>query len=930
MVDATFKVLGPVQVRWPDGRQVQLGGKLCAVLATLLVNVNTVVSRERMVATLWEEPPASAIANLHTYVSQLRRALPPETRLSTKDTGYLLEAAVEEVDLLRFEQAVRLAHAAAEQGDLQAVARQYESALSMWRGRPAEGTTLAGPMLARVTELEERLAAARLDWAEAKIALGLPANAIEDLRLFVAEQPLRERAWHLIMLAHSQAGQRDKALEAFRQARSVLIDELGLEPGEELQQLQAGILAGTMVVNGSAPRAGVYRLPSDVKHFSGREAELAALDAFVLTEDEEPPYTATTCVISGTGGVGKTALAVHWAHRVREHFPDGQLYVDLQGFSPGATQMPSAQAVRILLGFLQPPHHGIPSTFEEQVGLYRNLLAGKRVLVILDNARETDQVRPLLSPSPGSLTLVTGRTVLTGLIATEGAHLLRLSPLSHAEAGRLLKRRLGQDRVSAEREAADDIIRTCAGLPLALGIVAARAIIDAGLPLTALAEELQAESTRLDALQTDELSTDLREVFGSSYGVLPAAAAGAFAQLGLAPGPDISLTAAASLIGRSVVQARSLLRTLETAHLLHQHVPGRYRMHDLVRLYAIERAARDLSEDERAAAVRRLVDFYLHTSYVADLLLSPRRRGMFELAPAAPGCLPRNLADAATAQEWFRAEHPCLLAAQRLAAEHGLHLAVWQLAWTLDTFHLGHNLLQTSVSTWRMASTVEHPEDSAAHALIHQMLGRACARAGHHEESLPHLAEALSLYERSGDIPGQAYVRHTLALAWEQQGEHEQALVHLEHALRLYRKVGDTTEEANALNSLGWNHALLADFADAQRHCEQALVLNRRHGDRLGEAATLDSLGYIAHNTGHHAQALDYYHHALDLRRASGYASKEAETLSRLGDTYHALGRHTEAAQSWNHALIIYRAQAHTTKTRHVQAKLDALRTLSI
>ncbi|SEH00933.1 DNA-binding transcriptional activator of the SARP family [Nonomuraea solani] len=927
MVDATFHILGPVRVCRPDGQQIRLTGMQRAVLAGLLLHVNAPVSRERLVEGLWEGPPPSAVANLQTYIAQLRKALPPETRLLTRGKAYLLEARAEEVDLLEFEQATRSARGAAEEGDLRTAVDRFERALAMWRGAPAEGTTLAGPMIARVAELEERLAAVRLDWAEAKLALGrpgeVPAEVIEDLGLFVADQPLRERAWRLLMLAHARAGQRDKALETFQRARSVLADQLGLEPGEELQRTQAAVLAGTLPASEPAPWSAGCRLPADIRHFTGREDELATLDGILQAE---PSRAATTCVISGTGGVGKTSLAVHWAYRVRDRFPDGQLYVDLRGFSPVSAPLPVEEAVRVLLGLLQVPHHRMPATFEEQIALYRSLLAGRRVLVLLDNARNPDQVRPLLPPYPEALTLVTGRTALTGLIATEGAHLLRLAPLSGEQAGRLLARRLGRDRLDAERAAADDIIRTCAGLPLALGVIAARAIFNAGLPLAALAEELQAETTRLDALRTDELGTDLREVFGSSYRVLAPATARAFAHLGLAPGPDIGLPAAAGLIGHPVARARTLLQSLETAHLLWQHVPGRYQMHDLVRLYAIERAEHDLSAEDRSAAVRRLVDFHLHTSHDANRLLSPHRRVVIELGAAAPGCPPHALPDAAAAQSWFRAEHSCLLATQRLAAGHGLDVAAWQLAWTLDTFHLRHNLLQASVSTWRTAArAVEHVSDPDTHALVHQMLARACARAGHHEESLTHFAEALTRYEDSGDLAGQAHVQHALAIAWEDREEPERAVFHLEEALRLYAKLDDPVAEANALNSLGWNQALLTDFAGARRNCEQALVLQRRHGDRVGEAATLDSLGYIAHHGGEYAEALDHYQRALALRRENGNAGQEAETLSHLGDTYHALRRDAEAARVWSQALAIYQDQHRTAQTEHVQARLAAL-----
>ncbi|TDC02836.1 tetratricopeptide repeat protein [Nonomuraea longispora] len=930
MADAFFNVLGPVQVCRTDGRQVHLTGKQRAVLATLLVNANTVVTKERLIDALWEDPPPSAIPNLVTYIAGLRKALPSGTRLVTMETGYLFEADAEEVDLLRFEHVIRLARSKAEEGDLHAAVCRYEEALSMWRGKPAEGTNLAGSMAARLAELEHRLAVARLAWADVKLALGQPADVIENLRLFIAEQPLHERAWYSLMLAHSQAGQRDRALEVFQHARAVLVDELGIEPGDELQQLQAVILAGPTRSSGCTAETPIWQLPSDVEYFSGRDAELATLDRLLPSAGERPPSTATICVISGAAGIGKTCLAVHWARRVRDLFPDGQLYVDLQGFSPASTPMTAAEAVRVLLGLLQPPHHQIPSSCAEQMRLFRALLTGRRVLILLDNAREPDQVRPLLPPSPGSLTLVTSRDALTGLIVANGAHLVRLSPLSDSHAGELLARRLGEHRIAAERDMVDAIVKTCAGLPLALGVVAARAIVNDGLPLAALAEELQSETTRLDALQTDELSTDLREVFGSSHRVLTPQAAGTFAHLGLAPGPDISLPAAASLIGQTVPQTRMLLRSLETAHLLHQHAPSRYRMHDLVRLYAIERAGLDLGADDRSAAVRRLVDFYLHTSHAADHLLSPHRRGTVELDPPAPGCLPAALADAAAAQDWFRAEHPCLLATQRLAAEHDLHAAVWQLAWTIDTYHLAHNLLPGCVAAWRLASSsAERLNDPAVHALVHRLLGRACARAGHYEESLSHLDDALALYEGSGDIAGQALVHHTLAVTQGNRGEHEQTLFRLKHALQLYRDVDDPLGEANVLNSLGWSHALLGDFAEAMGHCEQALALLSRHGDRLGESAALNNLGYIAHHTGRHEQAVDRYRHALTLRREFGHVGLEADTLTHLGETYRALSRYAEADRAWSQALAIYQAQHNTVSMRRVQARLEVMREAS-
>jgi tetratricopeptide (TPR) repeat protein len=770
---------------------------------------------------------------------------------------------------------------------------------------------------ARLAELEERSTEARLDFADSKLAVGRHAEVIAEMRCFLADRPLCERAWHVLMLAYAAAGQRDRSLDAYREARAQLVGELGIEPTDALQRAHREILSGHEGRSAPVTLAAPQPLPPGIGCFTGREGELAALDAILPAAGTSPSAT-TTCVITGPGGVGKTLLAVHWARQVSDRFPDGELYVDLRGFSPGAAPVRPAEAVHVLLGFLGVPRDGMPPTFEEQLGLYRTVLSGRRILLILDNVRESDQVRPLLPHAPGSLVLMTSRAALTGLVAAEGAHLVRLEPLSDTEATELLRRRLGADRTSAEPGAVAEIVAACAGLPLALGIIAARALGSAALPLATLAGELREEGARLDALDTGEAGSDLREVFGSSYRALAGGAALALTQLGLATGPDIGLPAAARLFDLPAAPARRVLRTLETASLLHRHADGRYRMHDLVRLCAIERVDPELG----AAAAERLVTYYLRTSYLADRRLSPHRRGSIGLAvPPQDGPT-----DAAGAYVWFRNEHACLLAAQQLAVEHGLHRAAWQLAWTLDTFHLRDNLNEECLASWRIAlRAVAQMPGRAEHALVHRMLGRACARAACHVESFAHFGVALATYSELGDVAGAAHVHHGLAVAWEDGDDHEHALVELGLALPLYRAVGDEVGEANVLNSMGWNRAMLADFGAAAELCEQAMVLLRRHTDRVGEAATLDSLGYIAHHTGHLVEALDFYQGALAMRRDNGNASQVAETLAHLGETYREFGRFAEAGQAWRQAAAIYADQHRVAKMSSVRARLDAL-----
>ncbi|MGW0277907.1 NB-ARC domain-containing protein, partial [Streptomyces sp. NPDC003006] len=421
----------------------------------------------------------------------------------------------------------------------------------------------------------------------------------------------------------------------------------------------------------TAPAAPVLRqLPAPPALFTGRTRELNALSA-TLEGQGDRGGTVVISAIGGTGGIGKTYLALHWAHHHTERFPDGQLYVDLRGFDPSGEPMASTVALRGFLDALGVESAAVPGDAEAQVGLYRSLVVGKRILVVLDNARDTAQVVPLLPGSPSCTVVVTSRHQLGGLVTAYMAKPLTLDALSEAEARQLLARQLGEDRLAAEPQAATAILERCAGLPLALSIVAARAATQPGFPLAHLAEELAETSTRLDALDAGDLSADLRAVFACSYRALEPAAARAFVLLGLAPGPDISLRAAAGLMGHTVPRARVLLRTVEAAHLIRQHTPSRYQLHDLVRLYAAERGHHDLDQPRCTAALRRLADFYLHTAHHASQLLDPHGTLELGLDPPAAGCTPHRVADAATAREWFAAEDACVRATHQFAYDQG-------------------------------------------------------------------------------------------------------------------------------------------------------------------------------------------------------------------------------------------------------------------
>ncbi|WP_308197917.1 protein kinase domain-containing protein [Saccharopolyspora soli] len=666
------------------------------------------------------------------------------------------------------------------------------------------------------------------------------------------------------------------------------------------------------------------QLPAAPRLFVGRRDELDRLDA-TLHDASDTAAVVVISAIAGAGGIGKTWLALHWAHQHADQFPDGQLYVNLRGFDPTGQPMSSAVAVRGFLDGLGVDPAAIPADPDAQVGLYRSLVAGRRMLIMVDNAADTTQVVPLLPGSSSSTVLVTSRRHLTGLVTTHGAGLLDLEVLPDGDARDLLARHLGPDRLAAEPEAVDEILGYCAGLPLAISIVAARVATHPDLPLAALAEELRDRTARLDALDAGELAANLRAVFACSHHALDSTTAAVFGLLGLALGPDINLSAAASLTALSAKEVRTVLQTLESAHLAQQHLPGRYRMHDLVRLYATDTAERDLAEEVREAALRRLVDHYLHTAFASDQLLEPLRPAI-ALDPPVPGSHPDRLADSTTALAWFETEHPHLLASQQAAVERGWHTVVWQLAWTLNTFHFRRGHRHDEMAVWQAGmAAAAHLPDPTARIAAHKYLGYACSTLARHEEATEHFQQGLALAEQTEDLLGQAHAHHALAAAWARSGEDRQALEHSTRALRLYQALDMDSQEARALNAVGWFSAHLGLYDQARSHCQAALELCRRHHDREGEAHTLDSLGFLAHRTGQHTEAVGHYQQALTLLRDVGNTYQEPGTLDKLGHSHAALGQHDQARAVWQQALELYHDQGRHDDADRVQRQRDAL-----
>ncbi|UWP87556.1 tetratricopeptide repeat protein [Dactylosporangium fulvum] len=647
------------------------------------------------------------------------------------------------------------------------------------------------------------------------------------------------------------------------------------------------------------PKERPRQLPLAVPQFVGRHAELAVLDACLDEQVARP--SVVVFAVSGMPGIGKTSLALHWAHRVADRFPGGQLYVNLRGYDAMDAVEP-ADALRGFIEALGVQPNRIPADVEGRTGLYRSLLAHRRMLVVVDNARDSAQVRPLLPGTGGCVVVVTSRDRLSDLIAAECAQPLNLNVLTDDESMSLLAARLGARRLAAEPVAAADIISATGRLPLALSIVAAHAAVHPGFPLDAIAAGLHADDARLDALADG----DVRAAFSWSYLALSRPAARLFRLLGLHPGPDLTVGAAAALLGRSPADVTPLLRELTRLHLLTEHVPGRYTFHDLLRAYAAELTRSSEPADERRAALHRLFDHYLHSAYPAAVSLQPQ---WTTIDPVEP--LPSNASSPARGHDealaWFAAEHQVLVRAVRQAAETGFDAYAWQLAWTLTTFFAPRGLWHDQFVVQQSAlAAAERSDDLAGQAIANRMLSRAETRLGDLDNAEARLRRALDLYGRLGDPANQAQTLHNHAELCYMRGRPDEGLVHGYEALRLYRLAGNRAGEARTLNAIGWLHAATGDYHQAITSCADALAQQRASDDRNGQAATLDSLGFAYYRLGEHKRAADCYEQAIQLFRDSADRYHEAETLLRLGEVREAMADTAEAADAWRRAARIF------------------------
>jgi DNA-binding SARP family transcriptional activator len=950
-----FRLLGPLEIRAGEDWLGIGAPKWRSVLAALLVNAGQIVPADVLINEVWgDAPPAKAGNLISIYVLRLRRLMgdTDSTLLVTRAPGYVLRLAPDDTDAQVFETLVREGRRAHAAGDPERAAAQLAEALALWHGSP-----LADVPATTLVETEaERLAELRLDAAElrikAELACGSHAQVIPELRRLLADHSLRENLWLLLMQALDGAGRHAEALEAYGQARGVLAEELGVDPGAELRQYYAdllakddaltkgaadapgSILAGTVAASSpqpvpAGPEASIPRtvpapaqLPADVADFTGREDQVRHLCDLLTGGMNADPGAVPIALVAGSGGLGKTSLAVHAAHRVRGSFPDGQLYVDLLGASP--QPLTPADVLARFLRDLGVDGRDIPADEDERAARYRTVLAERRMLMVLDNARDAAQVRPLLPGTASCAVLVTTRSRMPDLASTR---LVDLNVLDDDEALTLFTRVVGDERAAAEPEATAELLLACAGLPLAIRICAARLATRSGWTIGALAGRLRDEHRRLDELRVGDMA--VRASFQVSFASLPArdqpdgiAPADAFCLLGLWHGPSISSEAAAALFGTPGNLAEDALEILVDAHLLESPAPGRYKFHDLLRVYASERAVADLPGPDRDAALGRLLGWYMRTADAAGAAVSPRSRYTMPLDTPDHDVPPLAFGGAQEALAWYDSERANVLAATRQAAASGRHDIAWRLPVPLFLIFDSRGGWADCIATHRVAlDSARQARNRQGEAWVLNNLGVALG-ATRDSEGIGCLERSLALRHEIGDRAGEEQAAGNLADAYTRLGRPEEAIELFGRARDLSRATGNRYGEGVAQTNLGDALLDLGRAEEAVGPLEQARIT-------FAEIPYPDGVGYACYNLGRcyqslgrGQQALDCLQQALSSHRASGSRHRQAVTLRALGAAQADNGQAAEARRSWTEAAAIFDELGDQTQAAQVREDL--------
>jgi DNA-binding SARP family transcriptional activator len=923
---AEVRLLGPVEVTGPAGPAVLVGVRQRALVGLLALNAGRVVTQTRLTDALWgETPPRTAVKTLYSHVARVRQSLDAcglPGVLLTREPGYVLALRPDDVDTGRFEKRVAQARRALADGKVSDAVTHLRDALALWRGEALADAAPTGWVAAEVDRLHEVRLCAQEDLWDARLRLGGHAAVVNELERLLVTHPVRERLVELFMLALYRCGRHTEAIEAYQRLREHLAERLGVEPGPRIAGLHTAVLRRSPdldvpvgeAVGGrqggelGATGAGVpapAQLPPRVGHFIGRSRELTTLDGLLGGSAR----VGRVGVVCGLAGMGKTALAVQWAHRAAGRYPDGQLFLDLRGHDP-ATAMPVAEALTHLLRGLDPPAADLPADPVALVGRYRSMLHGRRVLILLDNAAATDQVTSLVPPSATSLLLVTSRNQLAGLIMDYAVTTVDLDVLSVDEALTLMGRVLGADRVAREPVPANALVELCGRMPLALRIAAAKLATHPPRPIAELVDALSG-ANRLATLAVPGDSRSIRAVFASAYQALSPIAARVFRRMGLHPGTSFTPELAAAVVDATPAQTRRALDELAGAHLIADTGAGRYRFHDLIRLYAGERA----EPDEDTETVAGIIGWYLAVADTANRVFDPVRDR------AGPVCTHRPVEapfppDRDRALAFLDGERANLLPVVRHAAERGHDRAAWQLAYLLTSFHMLRGYWPDQVDTCRLGLTAARClDDPVAEALMRSLLGMACNTMQRYEEALEHLGSALVLMRATGDRRGQGMALNNMALAYGRLGRLGAAADAFGEALALHTADGHPPGIALALNNLGHAHTLMGKLDLALGYLSRALALTREIDNPHLEAMTLHSIGEALTGTDHDG-ALDHFAQALAIRRRIGERRLEADTLNLIGLAHRDRGEHAAAAAHFRAALALSRELG----DRHLEA----------